>query len=95
MHANIFCTICPLVALLSTLPKAAAAPASSNLTKERVCHLLPADAEWPSGADWNSLNDTVGGRLIRGIPLAQSCYKPNLDSAACAEIREQWTDLTP
>ena len=95
MHTKIFYVTNALIALLSTLPEIAAAPASPNLTKERVCHLLPTDAGWPGDADWSSLNDTVNGRLIRGIPLAQSCYKPNLDPAACAEIRDDWTDLTP
>lgn len=56
------------------------------------CHYLPGDAGWPSVAEWNALNRTVGGNLIRGVPLAQPCFAPYLDLAACAIVQANWTN---
>lgn len=67
-------------------------PATSN--RER-CRYVPGDTKWPKQEAWSKLNRTVGGRLISSIPLARSCYKPNVDDAACAKIRSEWTQLTP
>jgi hypothetical protein len=56
-----------------------------------TCHHLPGDAEWPSDNDWKALNSSIRGKLIRGVPLAQPCYNPDFNAAACAKIREDWT----
>ncbi|KAF8187168.1 FAD-binding domain-containing protein [Pholiota molesta] len=49
--------------------------------------------------DWLSLNDTLGGRLRRGVPFAQPCFLSVLpdgsstnDLARCAEIQEKNED---
>ncbi|KAF9884909.1 hypothetical protein FE257_000900 [Aspergillus nanangensis] len=54
------------------------------------CRYLPVDKEWPGSTDWDALNITVGGNLLRGEPLAQSCYQPHENLAKCAEIRKSW-----
>ena len=63
------------------------------------CKCSPVDPCWPSTAQWSSLNQTVGGRLIRVIPPAAVCYPsfngiPTADPAKCAEITEQWSNST-
>lgn len=35
-----------------------------SLTWANVCRCFPGDACWPSLASWNSLNSSVGGRLL-------------------------------
>ncbi|KAI3329677.1 FAD-binding domain-containing protein [Ustulina deusta] len=65
-----------------------------------TCRALPGDKAWPSVSDWNKLNATVGGRLIRGTPIAEVCYSNNedgivADSAACAVLQEQWPYVDP
>ncbi|KAK3307385.1 FAD binding domain-containing protein [Chaetomium strumarium] len=55
------------------------------------CRYLPGDALWPSAAEWQALNRSVGGRLIAGQPLAQVCYGSNRDEAACERLRSEWT----
>ncbi|RHZ57417.1 uncharacterized protein CDV56_108069 [Aspergillus thermomutatus] len=67
----------------------ALAPTQRNAANPS-CRYLPADKEWPTRADWDGLNTTVGGRLLRGEPLAQSCYRPHENPAKCAEIRQGW-----
>jgi FAD/FMN-containing dehydrogenase len=69
-------------ALLAT---AATATASSQL-----CRSTPADASWPSEAAWSRLNSTVGGKLIKTVPIAAVCHDPLYDEAQCATLRETW-----
>ncbi len=54
------------------------------------CKYLPGDAEWPTVAQWNALNGTVGGRLVATYPLGSPCHKPTYDAAKCAELQANW-----
>jgi hypothetical protein len=54
------------------------------------CKCFPGDVCWPSSSDWNSLNQTVGGRLIATVPLAQACHDPNYDPVRCQALRDGW-----
>ncbi|RDW61691.1 putative isoamyl alcohol oxidase [Aspergillus mulundensis] len=71
-------------ATAALLLSATAASASSD------CHCLPGDACWPSPAQWQSLNSTVGGRLIATTPIGAVCHDPTYDEAACARLQEDW-----
>lgn len=65
--------------------------AGLNLPSPTVeCKCAPGDACWPSSGDWDSLNQTVSGRLIATIPLAHACHNPNYDSAECQVLRNSW-----
>lgn len=83
-----------IVSLFVLLPFVRAAPvtaSSANFTSQGKCRHLPSDAGWPNEDVWQNLNTTVGGRLIRGVPLGQPCHTPLLNSEICAQIREDWT----
>jgi hypothetical protein len=56
----------------------------------------PADSCWPSPSDWDGLNTTLSGALIRGNPPASVCYpnEPNYNEEACALVRARWFDST-
>jgi len=56
------------------------------------CKCLPGDACWPSTAEWNKLNMTVGGRLITAIPLGQACHDPWYNASICTYVKTQWND---
>lgn len=56
-----------------------------------ACHYLPGDHDWPSRDKWNQLNESVGGRLILGKPLAQICHGSTYDPIACSELQREWT----
>ncbi|KAG6361364.1 hypothetical protein INS49_009591 [Diaporthe citri] len=50
---------------------------------------IPGDETWPSSADWQTLNSTVGGRLVATIPQASVCHATpyaNYDEAACSVV---------
>ncbi|KXX80981.1 6-hydroxy-D-nicotine oxidase [Madurella mycetomatis] len=59
------------------------------------CRYLPGDDGWPCDSKWAALNRTVGGRLIRGVPIGQPCYGNSADPSACSEVQKIWTDLPP
>ncbi|KAL8946614.1 MAG: hypothetical protein Q9222_007017, partial [Ikaeria aurantiellina] len=68
------------------------------------CRNVPGDAGWPTTSQWNHLNRTVGGQLIKAIPIGASCYKNTYDvatyvndihvydEAACADVNKNWRD---
>ncbi|PVH70851.1 hypothetical protein DL98DRAFT_436236 [Cadophora sp. DSE1049] len=54
---------------------------------------MPTVSCWPSETDWNSLNQTLSGRLIRTVAPASVCYpsEPNYDEAACDTVLAGWS----
>ncbi|KAJ7776003.1 hypothetical protein DFH07DRAFT_73735 [Mycena maculata] len=62
----------------------------SNPKDTRSCKTIPQDATWPSDTDWSNFNESIDGRLIRTIPIAQSCHNPTYDEAQCETVRAQW-----
>lgn len=62
-------------------------------TATKRCRCFPGDACWPSNASWNSLNQTVGGRLIATTPLAAPCHFDafaQYNGSACKSLQEAW-----
>jgi hypothetical protein len=55
-----------------------------------ACRNMPYDRDWPNNDAWNELNSTVGGRLMRGQPLAQVCHGATLDTGACAALQDTY-----
>ncbi|KAF9645739.1 FAD binding domain protein [Thelephora ganbajun] len=68
----------------------ALSPVTAEAT--RVCKVVPGDPEWPSESKWNTLNETVGGRLIKNVPIAAPCYQssPHYNATECQRIRKNW-----
>ncbi|KAF2462749.1 FAD-binding domain-containing protein [Lindgomyces ingoldianus] len=56
----------------------------------QMCKCLPSDACWPSQEEWRQLNTTVGGRLIKTVPLGSPCHDPVYNADECALLKEQW-----
>lgn len=52
--------------------------------------MYPGDATWPSDAQWQKFNDTLGGALIRGVPPARVCYPGFYDAAKCAAVKANY-----
>ncbi|GAB1314565.1 6-hydroxy-D-nicotine oxidase [Madurella fahalii] len=59
-------------------------------TRGKTCKCFPGDACWPSEHEWDAFNRTVGGRLIKTIPLGSPCHDPHYNEALCEEVRAQW-----
>ncbi|KAH8985527.1 FAD-binding domain-containing protein [Lactarius akahatsu] len=39
------------------------------------CRNQPGDPGYPAAADWSTLNNTIGGRLLRVVPSVEACRK--------------------
>ncbi|KAH7127428.1 hypothetical protein EDB81DRAFT_729501 [Dactylonectria macrodidyma] len=59
----------------------------------KVCKAYPGTSDWPSQAQWNHLNKTLGGRLLHPTPPAAVCHRnwPNYDAQACSEVKSDWS----
>ncbi|KAL3492487.1 hypothetical protein BJX62DRAFT_250543 [Aspergillus germanicus] len=53
----------------------------------RRCRCLPGDACWPSVREWNALNRTIKGRLLRLRPVGSVCHGAEYDEDACDAVR--------
>ncbi|PQE19472.1 6-hydroxy-D-nicotine oxidase protein [Rutstroemia sp. NJR-2017a WRK4] len=71
------------------------AASGNKSTKAPACRYMPGDAGWPSEDDWEKLNKTIGGKLIRGVPLAQPCYGPGYDPTICTTLANEWNEQEP
>ena len=56
------------------------------------CKNKPGSAGWPQIDQWNALNRTVGGRLIKTVPPGGVCHagQPNYNAAACNLTAGAW-----
>lgn len=56
------------------------------------CKSSPQNETWPSVDEWNTLNKSIGGSLLRTAPAASSCYEGNPFSSpySCSEVKKQW-----
>ncbi|KAI0538969.1 hypothetical protein GGR58DRAFT_466133 [Xylaria digitata] len=54
------------------------------------CRNIPGDPNWPSAYEWSCLNKTIGGRLIRTVPIGSVCHDPNYDEEACEALKATW-----
>ncbi|KAL4916778.1 hypothetical protein BDW62DRAFT_202440 [Aspergillus aurantiobrunneus] len=58
------------------------------------CKCTPSDSCWKK-IDWDALNETVSGKLIRNEPPAISCYPgPQYSWEECAYVNSQWSNTT-
>ncbi|KAJ9245257.1 hypothetical protein C8Q69DRAFT_211537 [Paecilomyces variotii] len=64
----------------------------SSLSPSPKCKCFPGDSCWPTPHQWNSLNRTVGGRLIATVPLGQPCHDPFYDAEVCSSLQSQWQE---
>jgi FAD/FMN-containing dehydrogenase len=73
-------TAVPLLAIPAPLVLAA-----SLFTRSTLRRLRPGDPGWPTAAQWQKLNDAVGGNLIRVQPLFSAC-ESDTAGAACKDV---------
>lgn len=80
-----------LTLALTPLAAIAALPAFPTVLTA-WCRHLPGDDGWPTTSQWEKLNSTVGGRLIKTYPLGSICHDPVYDAEKCASLQAQWID---
>lgn len=72
--------------------------ASNSTNNGRPAYrFFPGDPNWPTEGEWNQLNETIQGRLIKGVPLAHTCFGPTTNQAEVVRnaLRNEWNYVTP
>jgi hypothetical protein len=62
---------------------------TSNLkSSPATSKVFPGDADWPTTDEWNLLNQTLGGALLKPEPLPAACYPghPSFNQTQCSFI---------
>lgn len=62
---------------------------SCNGTAHMQCKTTPDSPDWPALSVWNSLNESVGGRLLQPPPPGAVCHpgQPTYDAALCPAVQ--------
>jgi hypothetical protein len=75
------------------------ATTASTSSSWSSCKCGPTDSCWPSASTWSSFNQTVGGRLIKTIPIGSVCHQTTIveqttindyNAAQCANVQANW-----
>ncbi|PPQ65125.1 hypothetical protein CVT24_003016 [Panaeolus cyanescens] len=78
----------PLLAAFILFPVFSTATAIPSST----CKTIIGDKEWPTSEAWAAFNSSVGGQLIKTVPLATVCHGSAFDADACANVQANWHD---
>jgi FAD binding domain/Berberine and berberine like len=57
------------------------------------CRCFPGDSCWPTSAEWEAFNRTVGGKLLATVPIGAPCHTsdfPPYDSQKCDALKNVW-----
>ncbi|KAI1267176.1 FAD/FMN-containing isoamyl alcohol oxidase MreA [Xylariaceae sp. FL1019] len=76
--------------LVSHLPLLAIAAQATIATKD--CRCFPGHDCWPTDETWSAFNASIGGNLIRTIPIGQVCHDPHYDEETCENLKSRWLD---
>ncbi|KAH8593963.1 FAD binding domain-containing protein [Bisporella sp. PMI_857] len=61
---------------------------SPNVTNPANCRAFPGTPQWPIDEEWQQLNRSLGGALLKPQSLAAVCYSgPTFDSAKCTALQ--------
>lgn len=88
----------PFTSVIALLGAAWTTVSQSFGLESRTCRCYPGDQCWPSAAEWDSFNQTLGGKLVRTVPVASPCHDTfpgvRYDNATCADIQANWVRPT-
>uniref|UniRef100_L2GIA3 FAD binding domain protein n=1 Tax=Colletotrichum fructicola (strain Nara gc5) TaxID=1213859 RepID=L2GIA3_COLFN len=62
-------------------------PLEEREDSNATCRCFPGDDCWPTAAEWDAFNTTVGGRLIATVPIGAVCP---YDEAKCTALQNAW-----
>lgn len=65
----------------------------SGVHAVKTCKATPYSNTWPSEHDWQALNNSIDGRLLKTVPAASSCWpgNPYGSQVSCDAVDANWT----
>jgi hypothetical protein len=83
------------VAVIAAVPFLFSTSLSVRQLFSPTCRCFPGEACWPANESWDAFNKTLGGKLIKTIPIGAVCHTSQdflpYDAEACAQLQAQWT----
>lgn len=60
------------------------------------CKNVPGSLGWPTPSEWDTLNETLSGRLLRPPPPGAVCHpgQPTYDAELCPTVQGLWGNTT-
>lgn len=57
------------------------------------CRSYPGSHDWPHAGQWNHLNQSLDGQLLRPVPPGAICHpeQPHYDSELCKRVATSWS----
>ncbi|KAK1590108.1 FAD binding domain-containing protein [Colletotrichum navitas] len=92
-----------MVSFLNLLALAPAAVSAASIgdplghfarQSDAACRCYPGDACWPTAANWDAFNQTIGGRLIATVPIGAPCHDSSFgayNEAECTALQNVWS----
>ncbi|KAH7397515.1 hypothetical protein BKA64DRAFT_600285 [Cadophora sp. MPI-SDFR-AT-0126] len=69
---------------INDFPVLSFAAANSEPSDDPKCKAFPGSLDWPTEEEWNKLNASLDGALLKPLPPASACYPgPSFDAAQC------------
>ena len=64
----------------------------SGVFAAKICKTTPHRSSWPSEHDWQALNSSIDGRLLKTVPAASSCWSGNPfgSKVSCDAVEDGW-----
>jgi hypothetical protein len=64
----------------------------SGVFAAKTCKTTPHRSSWPSEHDWQALNSSIDGRLLKTVPVASSCWSGNPfgSQVSCDTVEDGW-----
>ncbi|GKZ51323.1 hypothetical protein AbraIFM66951_005470 [Aspergillus brasiliensis] len=78
--------------LLASTAGLLACLAIQAVSPDVFCRCQPSESCWPSDTEWQRLNLSLDGSLIRLQPIGHVCHSVNLDQTACEEVSRRARD---
>ena len=72
------------------LTRPVACTASETAQPQRGRRSLAGDTLWPTEEMWSSFNASIGGKLIRAVPIAAVCHRATYEKQKCDTLRDSW-----
>ena len=65
----------------------------SGVFAAKTCKTTPHRSSWPSEHDWQALNSSIDGRLLKTVPAASSCWSGNPfgSKLSCDAVESGWS----
>jgi hypothetical protein len=84
-----------IASVLFLLPLALSSKASAaSALNAPLCKAAPQSPSWPSEKEWNTLNTTLGGQLLRPLAPAAPCHsgQASYNDTVCHNIRTSFAN---